>query len=567
MKIRLIAALVAIFLSPAVVLSGECTAQFTAGILDAGKVLVKTHHTLTARLVNSSSDTIYLRGVKIAQNTEIFTVENASSGVIPPKSNRDFIFTAFSLHNLIYTAVAFAQLRCSVGEYSLPITLTAEFIYPDSTYNFTQNLVGSALATALSLYLQPQTSYTYKQAREYMWGSIDNRNGTVECVYTGRIVSTKGIPDASKFNTEHTWPQSKGSDTGPANTDLFHLYPTWAPANSARSNNPFGIVAQSIYWQDGGSKAGFVAIGKNDSIFEPRNTHKGNVARSMFYYCTRYGNRQGTYDKEGFLTVQEDVLREWNNLDTVDAAERARNEAIYALQKRRNPYIDHPEFIERINKLSAQRDFPPYPRLAASDERVIFSFYGSDDQERELSVYVANTGTEDAMIVSASVSPDTDSNFTVTDITPKELTVANWTRIKIRAKRPKTGNIDGTLKIRFADGLPSIPIAVSATASQPSAIEESSLAQEQITQITDCTPHPVLDEATVAFSVPEYLAASARIIFYAPNGRLLADVTPNIIRQNGYSYVKFHRYDLPTGFIIVRLLTSTSSDARIIILE
>lgn len=568
MKIRMIAALAAIFLSPAIAFSGECAVQFTAGVLDAGKVLVKTANTLTARLVNSSSDTVYVRGVKIAQNTEIFTVENIFPVVLPPKSNRDFVFTAFSRHNLTYTAVAFARLRCSAGEYSLPVTLTARFIYPDSIYNFTENLAGSALAAALSSYLQPQISFTYKQAREYMWGTVDNHSGVVECVYTGRTIATKGIPDAAKFNTEHTWPQSKGSDTGAANTDLFHLYPAWASANSARSNNPYGVVAQKIYWQDGGSKAGFAANGKNDSIFEPRDVHKGNVARSIFYYCTRYGNRKGIYDKEGFLTVQEDVLREWNTIDTVDAAERSRNEAIFGLQKRRNPYIDHPEFIERINKLSGQRDFPPYPRLAASDERIIFSFYGSDAQESELPVYVANTGTEAATIISASVSPDTDSNFTVTDITPQELSVGNWTRIKIRAKRPQYGSIDGTLKIRFADGLPSLPVSVKVETSQPAGIEESLQKQDGYVQIISCSPNPISEEATIVFSAPENPAIYAKIVFYTPDGRLLADITPNIIRQNGSFHVKFNRADLPaSGFVIARLLTGSSSDARIIILE
>jgi endonuclease I len=46
--------------------------------------------------------------------------------------------------------------------------------------------------------------------------------------------------------------------------------------------------------------------------------------------------------------VTERVLKEWNRLDPPDDQERSRNDRIYKLQHNRNPFIDHPEFIDRI---------------------------------------------------------------------------------------------------------------------------------------------------------------------------------------------------------------------------
>lgn len=546
--------------------AGECAVQFTAGTVDAGPVSANAPHLLSARLINSSNDTVFIRDIKIAQTTEVFTTENIQTGALPPKSQRDFIFRAFSKQNLSYTAVAFARLRCSAGEYSLPITLTAQFTYSDSTYNFTQGLIGSALVSALSAYLQPQTVFSYSEARKQMWGKVDNIGGEVECVYTGRKVKTTGIPDASTFNTEHTWPQSKGSDTGPANSDLFHLYPTSATANSVRSNNPYGVVAGNIYWQENGSKAGYPA-GRTDSIFEPRDAHKGNVARSMFYYCTRYGNRKGTFDKEGFLTSQEDIMRVWNTTDTVDDRERARNQAIYALQTRRNPYIDHPEFIDRVNKLSGQQDFPPYPRLAISDEHITLSFYNSIAQTQELPVYVANTGTETAVITAAEATTNPDSIFEIIDITPKELPSGGWARIKIRTKRPNLSSVDGAIRIRFADGLPSIPLSVTATTEQAVAVEESPLNQEQIVRVLGCTPNPVSEEAVVSFAMPEKFIPNARITLHAQDGRIIADATAQTQWRGDYGTLVLRRSELPTGVIVIRLRAGEFTDARIIIAE
>lgn len=42
------------------------------------------------------------------------------------------------------------------------------------------------------------------------------------------------------------------------------------------------------------------------------------------------------------------TLLAWHKEDPVDAFEQNRNEVVYSYQQNRNPYIDHPEFADRI---------------------------------------------------------------------------------------------------------------------------------------------------------------------------------------------------------------------------
>lgn len=181
---------------------------------------------------------------------------------------------------------------------------------------------------------------SYADAREELFGSIHNRSGQVECVYTGEQVTTSGVPEGEIMNTEHTWCRSWGANAWPAETDLHHLFPTTNESNSRRSSLPFGEVVDP-FWSEGGS-----AVGRNaslETVFEPRDQQKGNAARAMFYFGLRY---QLELDEE-----QEHIIRSWNVLDPPDDRELLRNDAIEALQGRRNPFIDNPDFVECIADL------------------------------------------------------------------------------------------------------------------------------------------------------------------------------------------------------------------------
>jgi len=211
--------------------------------------------------------------------------------------------------------------------------------YNARTYDYTQadKLFNRDLKAELYNLVKSHVSLGYNQARQKMFSEIDNQNGYVKCVYTARELKTSGIPDGNNMNTEHTWPKSLGAGSEPAKSDLHHLFPTDSETNSRRSSYPLGIVV-SMTWSKGGSVLG--KNEKNQIVFMPREEHRGDAARALFYFSIRYR-----------LSIDNDyevILKKWHAEDPVDSKEIQRNEAISRYQKNRNPFIDRPEYVNQI---------------------------------------------------------------------------------------------------------------------------------------------------------------------------------------------------------------------------
>ncbi len=202
----------------------------------------------------------------------------------------------------------------------------------NNLYTPCEGLSDDALKDKLRGITEYQVGLDYREARQQMFKSLDNVNGTVECVYTGRKGRYNSLPDDRDMNCEHTWPQSHGA-VGIAKSDLHHLFPTDSEANSIRGSLPFGSV-NNAEWTEGGSKC-------DGEVFEVRPEHRGNAARAKFYFAVRYG--------KSIESDEEATLREWHKQDPVDDAERHRNDLIENLQHNRNPFVDHPEFVDRIS--------------------------------------------------------------------------------------------------------------------------------------------------------------------------------------------------------------------------
>jgi endonuclease I len=64
------------------------------------------------------------------------------------------------------------------------------------------------------------------------------------------------------------------------------------------------------------------------------------VARAMFYFSAEY--------KKPIPPEEEAVLREWNKLDAVDAAEIERNRRVAAVQGNNNQFVLHSNLVDRI---------------------------------------------------------------------------------------------------------------------------------------------------------------------------------------------------------------------------
>jgi endonuclease I len=158
------------------------------------------------------------------------------------------------------------------------------------------------------------------------------------------------------YNREHSWPQSWfGGSILPMHTDLFHLYPTDGYVNNRRANYPFGEVSNATWTSMNGSKVGAnTTAGYTGVVFEPIDAYKGDFARSYFYMSVRYygqdSNWPGSPQTDGsqLKPWALAMMMEWHENDPVSEKEINRNNAVYAIQQNRNPFIDYPEFVDAI---------------------------------------------------------------------------------------------------------------------------------------------------------------------------------------------------------------------------
>ncbi len=201
--------------------------------------------------------------------------------------------------------------------------------------------------------LSHQKKLRYEEARKFLFGKLHLEGETedrfIKDVYCQKKfdknskVGEMRIPNSAHINCEHTWPQSRFNrkiDKNLQKGDLHHLYPSEMVANAIRSNHIFAEVegkeASSLCPQ---SHSG-VAIDTKIAAFEPPFEHKGNTARSLFYFSVRY--------KLSIGELEEKYLRRWHKEDPVDDQERKRNNEIEEIQKNRNPFIDFPDAVELI---------------------------------------------------------------------------------------------------------------------------------------------------------------------------------------------------------------------------
>jgi endonuclease I len=156
------------------------------------------------------------------------------------------------------------------------------------------------------------------------------------------------------YNREHSFPKSWFDDQPPMNTDLFHIYPTDGYVNGKRSNYPYGEVNSPAWTSTNTSKLGNNTFpGYNGTVFEPIDEYKGDFARTYFYMMTRYMDRVSLWESDmlsgGDLSSwARSLLMEWHEDDPVSTKETNRNNAVYDIQDNRNPFIDHPGWVEEI---------------------------------------------------------------------------------------------------------------------------------------------------------------------------------------------------------------------------
>lgn len=197
--------------------------------------------------------------------------------------------------------------------------------------------------------------------RSYMYGYIDKReDGKLVGVYTGYSVdasySTTNVGD---INCEHTVCQGFFDSKEPMVSDIHHLYPSYNDANSLRNNYPLRelddntVTTKWIRFKNGKYEVlttkptsdldSYSEYTTKGNSFEPREEHKGDCARAVFYFFTMYPDQMSILSKIGDINT----FYQWHLSDPVDAWEKGRNGRVKEIQGNSNPYIEHPELVAK----------------------------------------------------------------------------------------------------------------------------------------------------------------------------------------------------------------------------
>ena len=204
----------------------------------------------------------------------------------------------------------------------------------------------------------------------------DTTNGqkVVTCVYTGDEYIFTAPFTFTYISREHTWAYSWmptwGNKNLPQYSDYHNLYPTnQNQANAVRSNYPLGnVVTVTSIFKDG--KLGLNSAGK--TVYEPRDDHKGDAARAIFYMGTSYTTVSGySWGIPNPITGKnytqdQDVLKTWHWNDPVDEKEMARNDYIESVQGNRNPFTDSMHYVCYIDFMTMTRAVNAVPCFSTS---------------------------------------------------------------------------------------------------------------------------------------------------------------------------------------------------------
>lgn len=239
---------------------------------------------------------------------------------------------------------------------------------PSGYYTSAEGLTGTNLRAALHNIIKGHTSISYTALWTAFYTTDDKANGKVWDMYSdvpggtppyeytfGTDQGGSAGSEGTGYNREHSWPDSWFNGSAPMHTDLFHLYPTDNDVNNRRSNYPYGEVGTATWTSLNGSKVGpCVYPGYTGTVFEPIDAYKGDFARTYFYMTTRYYLEDSGWITTDMTTKCElkpwalAMLLEWNAQDPVSQKEIDRNEAVYAIQGNRNPFIDRPDFVTKM---------------------------------------------------------------------------------------------------------------------------------------------------------------------------------------------------------------------------
>ncbi len=282
-----------------------------------------------------------------------------------------------------------------------------------------------------------QSGYNYDKLRDY-YVSVDrdlNTPGNIISFYDGS--SMNGTWDGGKtYNREHTWPQSKGADSGiDMGHDMQSVRPASVSVNSGRGNTAYG-EGNDYYNPDTDKKIG----GIKNPAYNPTNlgTYRGDCARVIMYDYLMYGEAGGhkndycngiaqLLSKFGTSGLFESlhIMLKWHLQDPPSLTEMVRNDGAQDYQGNRNPLIDYPElaiqvFLDdgittyTVTESSAATMWPAH-HYTLSDGFIAYLTNNDGSHPQNIKVTGATTYTYDKSIGRLTVSKVT-GNMTISDV-------------------------------------------------------------------------------------------------------------------------------------------------------
>lgn len=304
----------------------------------------------------------YQRGDAIGASQVVLSSNSTSFYPNNIIANSDYYFAVFSYNGSdVYRNYLITSPL--TGNVTTPSTMMSAGMYNSLSTS------SSTFMDDLSALVNPHTSQFYGSYGALMVSNFEARDTTgdqrvLTCVYSGenKVYTEPFDWTANGYSREHSychnWMPSNPADSPelPEYDDYHHLFPTNQDnANSLRSNYPLGevVTPSSSYL---GCKFGLDANGHN--VFEPRDEHKGDVARAIMYMAICYNGVNGNNWKLRdpiSTSIQygqdQDVLKAWHFQDPPSDWEIARNDYVDSLQGNRNPFIDSVDYVCYVNFL------------------------------------------------------------------------------------------------------------------------------------------------------------------------------------------------------------------------
>jgi hypothetical protein len=322
-------------------------ASFTAAAVDGYLVLRKEGSAITAVPLDG---TVYQRGDVIGDAQVVLS--NNSTSLTPNN-----IIAGTNYYFAVYPYNGSDNFR----NYNINAPLTGNIITPGSmmpvSYYSSLNTGSNSFMDDLHALINPHQQQYYSYYDDLMIPFFEARDTTLDrrvvtCVYSGEnLIYTEPFDfTANGYSREHTychsWMPTNPAQDLPEYSDYHHLFPSnLNNANILRSNNPLGeVVNETSSFL--GCKSGTNTNGQ--TVFEPRDEHKGDAARAIMYQAICYNSVSGN---NWALPSSQDqmILKQWHFQDPPSNWEIARNDFIDSLQGNRNPFVDSIDYVCFVN--------------------------------------------------------------------------------------------------------------------------------------------------------------------------------------------------------------------------